>query len=98
MTTALKVPSSSYVPALPPAILPAAGAARSKRNGFALAAPAGAALLALCISVIATGCAVNEKDEVAKYRQVLDRGDTRSVTYSSDAPLDLLTALRLASL
>jgi outer membrane protein TolC len=58
----------------------------------------GAALLALCIPVIAAGCAVNEKDEVGKYRQVLDRGDTRSVSYSADAPLDLLTALRLANL
>ncbi len=97
MTTARKV-SSFYFPASLPPILPWAGWRRPNRRGFRSAVWNGAARLALCISVIAAGCAVNEKDEVAKYRQVLDRGDSRTVSYSSDAPLDLLTALRLTNL
>jgi protease secretion system outer membrane protein len=52
----------------------------------------------LCISGIGAGCAVNEKDEVAAYRKILDGGDAQSIKYSPDAPLDLLTAMRLTNL
>src|SRR3954471_4400918 len=83
MTTARKV-SSFHVSPPRASILSAhgrRGAGFIGRRGLRMTF---ATCLTLCISVIAAGCAVVEKDEVGKYRQVLDRGDTRSVTYSAD--------------
>ncbi len=43
------------------------------------------------------GCSVDEKEEVGIYRRLLDGDNPATVSYSPEAPLDLVTALRLAN-
>lgn len=51
----------------------------------------------ITIAIGTAGCAVNDADEVALYRQVLDGDDASHIEYAAGEPLSLVDAMQLAS-